>query len=53
MISAFEQGRQVCEAGMSIHANPYRNTRLDEHVTAWQDWNAGWLAAKDEGVKSY
>lgn len=47
-MTAVEQGRQVREAGMSIHANPYRNTHVDEHVTAWEDWNKGWRQADRE-----
>lgn len=40
MISAYDKGREVCRKGMSIHANPYRNT-LDDGDN-FMEWRRGW-----------
>ncbi len=44
----YEKGKACRKSGMSIHANPYRNTKVDTPINSYQLWESGWTDADKE-----
>ncbi|MFS1430095.1 hypothetical protein LMH73_024030 [Vibrio splendidus] len=47
-----QNGVTCFRVGMSIHANPFRNTGFDHPLDSFTQWKDGWKKAKTQEVKA-